>query len=156
VIRKRSIGELIARSSLGAPGAAQLRAAADPEAVDRILKRAAELDAQGAPIEGVDDDNELTPEFLSGLERELDELERKPMSDAAAEVWWRASRRAWGRLQQVKKGTRVRCPCCGGAHGGCPMCSCGFVDRDEAIAHYETEMEFACKCSAATSRTPSG
>lgn len=67
------------------------------------------------------------------------------MTEEEAEAWWRRSRRVWGQLQQVRKGTRVRCPFCAGARRGCPMCELGFVGRDDALAHYETEMEFAHK-----------
>jgi len=64
--------------------------------------------------------------------------------------WWSRNRRLWGRYQQVRKGTRVRCPVCAGRptiHGAhaCPVCVDGFLDRDEAISHCEMEMEMAGK-----------
>lgn len=43
-----SIDELIARSSLGTPGAVALRATADPDAVKLTLQRAAELARKGS------------------------------------------------------------------------------------------------------------
>lgn len=60
--------------------------------------------------------------------------------------WWSGNRKLWGRLQQVRKGTRVLCPCCGGHRAPCPLCGGDrFLDRDDAIGHLEMEMEMAHK-----------
>lgn len=136
------LDSLIAASSLGTPGALALRAAADPEEVEKILARAAKLDAD---CDWIEDQVEMDAEWLSHLEGSLEAEEAKALMPAEARHWWRRSRAAWGRLQQVRKGTRVRCPFCAGARVGCPMCERGFVDRDAALMHYETDMDFACK-----------
>lgn len=60
--------------------------------------------------------------------------------------WWKRNRVQWCRLQQVRKGTRVHCPCCGGHRAPCPLCGGDrFLDRDDAIGHLEMEMEMAHK-----------
>lgn len=60
--------------------------------------------------------------------------------------WWRDNRMRWGRLQQVRKGTRVRCWFCSGGGRQCPLCDgFGFLGRDEALEHLEMEMEMAHK-----------
>jgi hypothetical protein len=54
-MRQARIDELIARSSLGEPDAAMLRATADPKAVARTLERAAELEREpdSNPMHGI-------------------------------------------------------------------------------------------------------
>lgn len=60
---------------------------------------------------------------------------------------WTLARLLWGRLQQVKKGTRVKCWLCRRQVAcGCPLCgNDGFVDRNDAIRHCEFEMELEWK-----------
>lgn len=73
---------------------------------------------------------------------------RAPLASNWVDDWWRHNRKLWGKLQQVRKGTRVKCPCCdgSGAGGECPLCGGEkFLDRDEALSHLEMEMEMACK-----------
>jgi hypothetical protein len=150
IIIAGKLDSLLAASSLGTPGALALRAAADPDQVEKILARVDELDAAEPSLAEVDPElatelDAMDDEYLADLERELAATERHAMAATEAHKWWRRSREAWGRLQQVRKGTRVCCPFCSGARVGCPMCERGFVDRDEAIDHYEMDMEFAGK-----------
>lgn len=139
------LDSLIASSSLGTPGALALRAAADPKTVEEIVARSMESSLTDVEPDMAADLEAMDDEYLADLERELSTIERHAMAETEAHRWWRRARKAWGRLQQVRKGTRVRCPFCAGARVGCPMCERGFVDRDAALMHYETDMDFACK-----------
>jgi hypothetical protein len=63
-------------------------------------------------------------------------------------VGWARIRLLWGKLQQVKKGTRVKCWVCPGVRitGGCPLCGFDkFVPRDVAIRYTEFDMEMESK-----------
>lgn len=87
--------------------------------------------------------------FFEALERQF--AEPDGASDAAyvispeiAAEMWRHARRQLGRLQQVRKGTRVRCIYCHGRMrdlNGICMCDGGFLSRDHAIAYLENDME---------------
>lgn len=99
---------------------------------------------------GVFESFDLAVANAKAIECPLDVLRRKAglMTPGEAEAWWRSARKAWGRLQQVRKATRVRCPFCSGhSRGGrwCPMCYDGFWSRDEALLHHYDEMEMALK-----------
>lgn len=92
----------------------------------------------------------------SGVEISVDTgcIEASAIIDAPDEKrewvaeWWRSNRKEWGRLQQLRKGTRVPCPYCKaklGRRGLCQICYDGFWSRDQAIDHCLDEMEMANK-----------
>lgn len=145
---RKSIDELIAAASLGTPGAVAVRQRAAPKTVEEIVARSEELYVS-QPDDALEDEMDaLDDQHLADLERELADFERAapgytPMTEQQAHAWWARARRAWGRLQQVRRGTRVRCVY--GCRSGCPMCEFGFMDRDEAIRYLECDMEISLK-----------